>query len=179
MRTSTNLDLMPFRRRMSLRPINRIKHVIDFQGGVTLGVQTQRTLVNTVASPALSAQEEVEFGSKINGIYLKAEVSATSGTALANVYMMIFKNPGGNLTLPNANSVGNNDNKKFSIHQEMIMLQKFDADVSPNPRVLFNGVVRIPRGYQRNGPNDLLQIAVFSPGANLDLCFQCHYKEFR
>ncbi len=173
---------MPFRRSnrgMSLRPVNRIKHVVDFQGGVTLGTQLNTAIATATDTPVLADTDGVETGSKINGFYIKAEVSTTSGTALANVYFILFKNVGGNLGTPVGNSVGTSDNKRFVIHQEMIMLQKFDADVAANPRPLFNGVIVVPKGYRRNGPNDIWQLGVFSPGANLDLCLQIHYKEFR
>ncbi len=172
---------MPFRRRggMSLRPVQRIKHVIDFQAGVILGTQLNTSIAVTVDSTTLAATTNVETGSKINGFYIKAEVSATSGTALANVYFLLFKNVGGNLGTPVANAIGPSDNKRFIIHQEMVMIQKFDADVAANPRVLFIVLIVVPRGYRRNGPNDLWQLGVFSPGANLDLCVQAHYKEFR
>ncbi len=165
-----------FRSSMSLRPIHRIKHVVDKQAGVVLGVQNLTTLIDTVDAPVLANREEVETGSKVNGIYLKVEVSATTAAALANVYMYVAKNPGTNLTLPNANSVGASDNKRYVIHQEMVMIQKVVAD---NPRILFNGVIAIPRGYRRFAPDDSLVLAVLSPGVNINLCLQCHYKEFR
>ncbi len=164
---------------MSLRPINRIKHVIDLQAGMVLGTTNTVNLISTTDTPELASQAENETGSKVNGIYLKVEISSTSGVALNNAYLLIFKNPGGNLTAPAPNAVGTSDNKKYCIHQEMIMLQKFDADVASNPRILFNGVIAIPRGYRRNGPNDLLQLLTLTPGGNADLCIQCHYKEFR
>jgi len=168
-----------FNRGMALRPVHRIKHVVDLQAGVVLGTQLDVTLAFAKDAPVLANETEVETGSKVNGIYLKVEVSATSGTALANVYLAIMKNPGNNLTAPAANAVGASDNKRFIIHQEMIMVQKFDADVSANPRILFNGVIALPRGYRRFGPTDRLQCLILSPGANLDACVQCHYKEFR
>ncbi len=89
---------------------------------------------------------------------------------------MVMKNPGGNITVPVANAVGGNDNKRFVIHQEMVMLQRV---TNSNPRTLFNGVIVIPRGYRRFAPNDLLQLSFLAPGVNIDVCFQCHYKEFR
>ncbi len=89
---------------------------------------------------------------------------------------MVTKNPGGNITIPPANAVGSNDNKRFVIHQEMVMLQK----VTPsNPRTLFVGVIIIPRGYRRFAPNDELVLSFLAPGVNIDVCFQVHYKEFR
>ncbi len=169
---------MPFRRSFggSIRPVHRIKHVFDQQAGGLAGTVATFTIVNTVDAPILANTSEVETGSKINGIYIKLEVSATSAGALANIYMMVAKNPGNNLTFPNPNVVGADDNKKYVFHQEMVMVQKVNPS---NPRTLFNGVVVIPKGYRRNGPNDRIIVVVFSPGVNTDICIQCHYKEFR
>ncbi len=164
------------RRGNRLRPVNRIKHVIDAQAGVVLNVQNLTTLANTKDAPVLGSVNQVETGCTINGIYLKVECYATTAGALSNAYMLVGKNPGNNITFPNANVVGADDNKRFVIHQEMVMLEK---KVNGNPRTLFNGVIAIPRGYRRFAPNDQLQLLVFAPGVNLDLCVQCHYKEFR
>ncbi len=168
---------MVFRRRynQSIRPVNRTKHVFDEQGGIAAGATLTVTLVKTVDNPALANTNEVRIGSTINGIFLIVEVNATSSAALANVYMTLMKNPGANLTAVTPNSVGNNDNKKWVIHQEMVMLQQV---TNSNPRTLFKGVVAIPRGYRRNGPQDELQLRLQSPGVNINYCVQCHYKEF-
>ncbi len=168
---------MVFRNRgMALRPVHRIKHVIDVQGGTSVATNSVNNLIVTVDAPVLANTTEVETGSKINGIYLKVECSATSAAALANVYMIIFKNPENNLTPIPPNIVGSNDDKRYVIHQEMVMVQKI---VDGNPRTLFNGVIVIPRGYRRFGPNDRLQLILLSPGITTDFCIQCHYKEFR
>ncbi len=157
--------------------INRIKHVVDFQAATPLNVPLDRNLLISNDNPSLGNSSEVQTGSKVNGIYLKVEVVNTGiAGVLANAYMIVFKNPGNNLTIPAANLVGIDDNKKFVIHQEMVMLQMVD---NSNPRTLFNGVIVLPRGYRRNGPNDRLQVRIFSPGVELNICIQCHYKEFR
>ncbi len=166
-------------RGMALRPVHRIKHVVDRQFAVTgAGAQNSTTLISSVDAPVLANTAEVETGSKVNGIYLKVEIvniEATQGV-LPNAYLLVAKNPGNNIVVPNANVVGASDNKRFVIHQEMVMLQKQSGS---NPRILFNGVIVIPRGYRRFGPNDQLVAAVLSPGVDLDACLQCHYKEFR
>ncbi len=150
--------------------------MVDNQAASTAGTLVTVNLILAVDAPVIANVTEVETGSKVNGIYLHVEVVATSSAALPNAYLMVMKNPGGNLTFPNANVVGANDNKKYVIHQEMLMLQKQDGS---NPRTLFNGVIVIPRGYRRFGPNDILQLQVFSPGINFEFCQQSHYKEFR
>ncbi len=170
---------MPFRRRSNnrLRPVNRIKHVVDKQAAVALGVVDTTNLASATDTPTLAANASVETGCTINGIYLRVEVVNTGTTGvLANAYMFVAKNPGGNLVLPVPNVVGINDNKRYVIHQEMVMLQMID---NSNPRTLFNGVIAIPRGYRRFAPNDQLELHVFSPGVELSFCIQCHYKEFR
>ncbi len=165
-----------YNRGNALRPVHRIKHVVDLQGASAAGANTGNTLIESNDAPVLANTNEVETGSKVNGIYLKVEVVATSSAALSNCYLAIVKNPGGNIAATVPNAVGADDNKRYVIHQEMIMLQK---QTGSNPRILFNGVIAIPRGYRRFGPNDLLRIFILSPGVTIDWCFQCHYKEFR
>ncbi len=166
-----------FSRSLGMRPINRIKHVIDSQFAVALGVVEDLTIVKSSDTPTLAATAQCETGSTVKSIFLTVEVVNTGATGvLANAYMMIFKNPGNNLTMPNPNGVGVSDNKKYVFHQEMIMLQMVD---NSNPRTLFKGVLKIPRHLQRNGPADEIVVRVFSPGVELSGCIQAHYKEFR
>ncbi len=170
---------MPFRRRFNanIRPVNRIKHVVDQQGATVAANTETISLIKTTDTPTLAQNDEVETGSKVNAIYLHVEIVNTGTTGvIGNVYMIVAKNPGGNLTLPIPNVVGINDNKKYVIHQEMVMMQMVD---NSNPRTLFNGVILIPKGYRRNGPNDLLTLSLLAPGVEINWCMQCHYKEFR
>ncbi len=170
---------MVFRNRsrgLQLRPVQRIKHVVDRQAGIGFGANLDTSLIIATDTPVLAQTDEVQTASTVHGIYLKVELYARTNGALSNAYMIIFKNPGGNLTLPAANNVGTSDNKKYVIHQEMIMLQRA---INGNPRTLFNGVVVIPRGYKQFGINDSLVVRITSPGVDLDVCLQCHYKEFR
>ncbi len=165
-----------FRRGANLRPVNRIKHVVDNQFATTAGTEAQVQLLSTTDTPDIATTNEVETGSTVNGIYLKLETNATSSAALSNAYMIIFKSPGNLITAPAANAVGISSAKKYVIHQEMVMLQQ---QTNSNPRTVFNGVIVIPRGYRRNGPGDTLNMRVLSPGTNNNWCSQCHYKEFR
>ncbi len=161
-----------------MSPINRIKHVFDTSFSGTAGNTVSTTLVRADDAPALSATEEVLTGSKIYSIYLDVEVATktTVASAIANIYMIIMKNPGGNLVAPNGALVGSNDNKKYIIHQEMVMLQNATAG---NPRTLFKGVIKLPGAYSRFGPNDTLICNIVAPSVTTINCIQCHYKEFR
>ncbi len=159
-----------------IRPVHRIKHVVDLQGAVVAGGSSNTSLISAVDAPVLANTTEVETACTVNAIYLKVEVNATTSAALANCYLVIFKNPGGNLANPVPNTIGANDNKKYVIHQEMVMLQQV---TNSNPRTLFNGVIVIPRGYRRFGINDALTIHIQTPGVNINFCYETIYKEFR
>ncbi len=163
-----------------LRPVNRIKHVVDFQTALPVNTALPQTLIQAVASPSLANTAEVNKGATVNGIFLTVEgvASETSTTATPNVYIIILKNPGNNLTMPNGNAVGANDNKRYVIHQEMVMINPSDGG---NPRNLFKGVIAIPRGYRRFASNDrlILQLFIPSTGVAMNVCGQCHYKEFQ
>ncbi len=166
-----------FNRGNYLRPINRIKHVVDQQFATPLNVALDHTIAFASDTPDLATAAEVETGSTIRSFFTTIEVNNTGTTGvLANCYAMWFKNPGGNLTFPNPNAVGINDNKKYVFHQEMIMLQMVD---NSNPRTLFKGVLKLPRHMQRMAPNDLIQVRIFSPGVEITGCIQDHYKELR
>ncbi len=163
-------------RGLRLRPVNRIKHVVDIQGALVVNTQVNETIIDTKDAPVLANVKEVQTGATINGIFLKVEALATSSAVIANFYLIVFKSVGGNIGTPAANAVGSDDNKRFVIHQEMVMFQK---QTNSNPRTVFVRVIVLPRGLRRMGPNDLVTLGLRSPGVTSDYCIQTIYKEFR
>ncbi len=163
---------------MSLRPVQRIKHVVDSQATLAANTVLPITLVAASDTPTIAATTTVITGSKCYGIYLKVVVSSNDATpsGVPNVYLMVYKNPGDNLTMPSPNAVGADDNKRFVLHQEMVMI---DTTTGRIPTVVFSGVIKIPKGYSRFGPSDRMKVDIFSPAMALNVCVQCHYKEFR
>ncbi len=162
----------------AIRPVDRIKHVVDKSATLTAGTTVVENLAVADDNPALANVAQVHTGSTVNGIYLRVEVAGNESDvgAIPQVYMAVIKNPGDNLATINPSTVGSNDNKRFVIHQEMVMLQNA---VGGNARTLFNGVIVIPKGYRRMGPNDKITINLFSSALNFAYCIQAHYKEFR
>ncbi len=165
---------MVFSRRSSIRPVNSRKNVKDQQGGLAIGTQTTVALADAVDAPTLASPVSVATGSVINGFFLNVQVRATTEAALPNAYMAVAKNTGNNLTFPDANAVGVDDNKRFVIHQEMAMLS---GSTEPSiPITLFKGVIKVPKHMRRMGPDDQWQCLLFSPGVTADFCVQCIYK---
>ncbi len=169
--------MVRYRSSQKLRPIHRVKHVIDVEGAIS-DTQSVTDLISTVDSPVITSTNQVETGAHVYGIYLKIECNRTSGTGRSNTYFALFKNPGANLSLPQADNVGGQDEKRYVLHQSMVMLGDFLENM---PRVLFDGVIKIPRGFARMGPKDKLQVLLTMGGNSVtaDFCLQCHYKEFK
>ncbi len=131
-------------------------------------------------TPVLANTSGVETGSKINGFYIRVEAASNEAIdlgAIPNFYLMVSKNPGGNVTMPLPNAVGGDDNKRFVIHQEMTMIE--NKGQGSNARTVFNGVVVVPKGMRRMAPNDVWNVTTICPALDTAVCIQTHYKEFR
>ncbi len=170
------------RRGLGLRPVKSLKHIVDTATAVVTTVPSVVPLVISVASPTISGVADVEDGSTVSSIYLRVETLATAVYAgVPRIYMIVFKNPGNNLTVPNASAAGADDAKRYIIHQEMQMVAPL-ADFA-FPRTMFQGVIKIPPRLKRFGYNDRL-VVEFQHGSGettgiANVCVQCIYKEFR
>ena len=164
------------RQQLRLRPVKSIKHIVDVQTGLLVGVQNPTQIIEGVDNYTLSDSNGVPTGSYVRSFFLNVQVAASSTAALANVYMAVFKNPGSNIiSFPNANAFGTSDQKKLVFHQEMTMTEKNTTAI---PRTLFKGVIRIPKHMQRMGADDEVVVQLFSPGVTMDACLQCIYKHY-
>ncbi len=165
-------------RSMATRPVQRIKHVVDAQGTVSLGTDFAFVLARSDDTPTGNA--ECQTASTVNGFYIRVEVASNDDLVIGatpNVYLMVAKNIGGAFTMPSPNAVGASDLKRYVIHQEMTMIE--NKGKGSNARTLFNGVVVIPKGMRRMGPGDIWNCTVLCPQLDTAQCLQCHYKEFR
>lgn len=184
---SSEMNQIPYRSNRQgfrLRPVNTLKHVVETNGAVTAAAASRTDIINTIRNPDEVQTNQCEIGSTVSAIYLRVEVIGTvSAGGVDNIYMAVFKNPGGILVPPNLDQVGQSDKRKYVIHQEMIMLAKESNDAMRFPRTMFNGVVRIPRGYKRNGVEDKLEVVLQHRQGELtqqtEFCIECIYKEFR
>jgi len=173
--------VMPrYRRALALRPVNRLKHIVDISQTLAANTLLGLNVIDTKDQPVLANVSEVQTGCTINGVYLNIEVASNDAIvtgAIPNFYFIIFKNPGGNIATLDPTGTGDSDDKRFIIHQEMKMIE--NKGQGSNPRVIFNGVIAIPKGYRRFGPNDALQIAIKCPAIATVSCLQMIFKEFR
>ncbi len=169
-----------FRRQMALRPVQRIKHIVDQNAALGANTTLIVDVVSATDTPTLGATTSVITGSKVYGIYIKALIASNEAIdlgAIPNVYFAVRKNPAGNLSVESISTLGDSDEKRYYLHQEMSMIE--NKGQGSNATVLFNGVVKIPKSMSRMGPGDKIQVVWLSPAIDVVVCLQAHYKEFR
>ncbi len=161
----------------SLHPVNTLKHVVDSDGTVTDTANVVLDLVTAAENAVSTTSNQVDIGSTVSAIYLKVEALHSAEVGTPNFYMYVMKNPGNNVVNPDPRAVGVSDERRFVIHQEMVMLSG-DAG-NGLPRVIFSGVIKVPRAYKRFGIKDRLQLVMRTGTVDANWCAQCIYKEVR
>jgi len=175
---------MSFRRRRMMSPIRSIKHVVDTNGAITGAGASTTSVIDTVDDPTRAISNNVANGSRVNAIFLRVEViQVIAAGGIDNIYLQVFKNPGNGLVAPAVDQVGTNDNRKWVIHQEMMMTGTVLTATDAIPRTLFKGVILIPKPYRRNGIDDRLDVIIGHRTGEVtqktNFCLQAIYKEFR
>ncbi len=160
-----------------LHPVKSYKHVVDLQGALAAGGNsTDFVIADAVDAPVLASPAQVQVASTVSSIYLNVQAAVDSSGALPNFYMYVYKNPGNNLTMPGANVVGVDDNKRWVIHQEMKMFEETTNGIA---RTMFAGVIKVPPRLRRMGQDDIIAVRLTTPGVAVQFCCQAIYKEFR
>ncbi len=165
------------RRRGGLNVVSSIKNVRDFTAGVT-STNTVNVAIKGVDNPVVTADDEVQNGSKIFRVWVSLDFCGLGGTGVLNTIGVYFmKNPGANLTPPDAFAVGSSNEKKFVIKQWFQMTMR---NQDGNPPYHWEGWIKIPRVYQRIGVDDNFSF-VFRCTAGLTghVSYQVIYKWFR
>ncbi len=147
---------MPYRRRASYgrRPmvvVNSTKNFTFANVGLT-GTTTEQTLAEAQDSATLAVDADVERGCSIRNMYIIIDVCGLGGTGVLNQFDgYLMKNPGSNLTPPNASTYGISNEKKFIFKHWSFMIMR----VQDGTQVFhWEGWVKIPKRYQRMGAND-------------------------
>ncbi len=172
---------MVFRRRQSRlgNIVNSVKHIVDSQGGLVADTKTNVDLVIATDTPTTASETSVAIGSKVFGFFLNVQVvGLAAGGVLNNVYMIIYKNPGNNISaadIPKGNVTGASDFKRQIFHTEMLMLGSTDSDI---PQSLFKGVIAVPKTFQNMRINDKVTLQLYAPGATVNFCVQSIFKSF-
>ncbi len=135
--------------------VNSIKNVVEFTTS-TGTTATNNQIVIAKDSPVTTGQNEVKRGCLIKAVWCSFDVCGLAATGvLQRTALYLIKNPGNNLTLPGAFTVGTSNEKKYVFRQWQVMTMR---NQDGNPPFHWEGWIRIPKRYQRFGTDDRLQM---------------------
>ncbi len=160
---------------MGLRPINSVKNVLDSSGGIVATTVLSVPIATAVDAYAGGAVE-VPIGAKVFSFYLSVFIESDAAEGVSNlVDWHIAVVPSGLAGLPNPGSTGGNALRKFIIHEEKGLAGFNDHKGLP---MIFKGVIKLPRGYQRMSDGMQILFRAFSPTAGL-FCIKAIYKFYK
>ncbi len=160
---------------MRLVSINSIKHIVDSEVVVS-GTNSVLTLAKAVNDPSNTVTTDCHHGSTIRNIWLSLDFCGTAATGvLQDTVAYIIKNPGANLTPPGVLAVGSSNEKKFVFKMWSQMTMR---NQDGNPPYHWEGWIKIPRGYQRMGTDDILQLVIGNSTGTGHGFFNAIYKEY-
>ncbi len=172
---------MPYRRRVSsrrglgLRPVNSTKNSVyaEASTGVTA---LNIVLSDAIDNPPVSQATAVNRSSTIKAIWFSFDVCGLAATGVLQSHRMyIMMNPGANLTPPTPGTEGTSNEKKYIFKTWNAMtMRNQDGNVPYH----WEGWVKIPKVYQRQGQNDQLRFVFVTTTAAGHLSFNCIYKWF-
>ncbi len=163
-----------FRKGLSLRPINSVKNIVDSTVlGVAAGTQT-KVLVAGAVNDYTGGVADVPTGCTIKSVYLFIQILPTASTE--NVDWYLYKGPLDiNAGMPAPGATGGDANRKYILHEEKGIPGNAADGAYP---LTFKGVIKIPRGRQRMGESDRIQINMVGAGI-YNACLKCIYKFYQ
>ncbi len=151
--------------------INSNKQIVDSVSiGVAAGVVTTVTLA-TALPDYIGTVGTCPTGAKISSIYLFCQIQPQA--AQGNCDWYIAKGEQATINnLPAPGLTGGSNKRRYVLHEEKGIPGVFNNGASP---LTFRGVIKIPRGRQRFGEDDRIQLKASCPTV-YDLCIKCIYK---
>ncbi len=159
-------------------PINAVKHYVHLANstGVSAALLTF-SVVDAVVAPATALPASVKEGSIVKAVYCEIWVYGlgASGTD-TQFFLCIEKLVGGSPVMTYAQSLqlGAYPNKKNILYSTQGVIGGIDTNSIP---VIKNWVL-IPKGKQRFGLGDRLQINISTLGASMQRCAIFTFKEY-
>ncbi len=160
--------------RRGLQPVNRIKHIVDNQGGLSGGIVSVIPIVVTVNqdSPVFNPAE-VKLASTVNAFFVSVFVIGATGAPLNGaIDWYIYKRRGGqsNADFPDPGNTGTSNVRNQIIHEEKGLAGSGDGTA-----MAFKGVIVIPRGMRRMREGDEWFMKLKSTDATSDAQFCTKY----
>ncbi len=160
-------------------PIHSKKHIFQISQA-TVG---QGSVVNNLIVEAAESQSvnpfTVEEGAIVKACYVEFWVSQDSASVVGSYTVILLKNPSGNSnpTTTTMAALHDYDNKKNILFTAQGLLTPNDGGQVP----VLRGWYKIPKGKQRFGLGDRLQVSIRNNNAtaiDINFCGLAIYKEY-
>ncbi len=160
-------------------PITSRKHIFQ----ISQATVAQAAIVQSEFANALEGQRSqpshVAEGAIIKACYIEFWLSQDSASTVGSYTVILYKNPGNNaqVTSTQMAALHDYDNKKNILFTAQGLLTPNDGGQIP----VLRGWYKIPKGKQRMGLGDALEIVVRNNNAtaiDINLCGLVVYKEY-
>ncbi len=159
--------------------INAIKHYVQFENTeIASGARRTIVAVRAVGQSLVTDTEDVVEGSIIKAIFIEIWVHSKATAGLENKFQLVVaKHPSGSssISFTEMNNLMAYDNKK----NILLFSQGVTGDLTTQSIPIVRQWFKIPKGKQRFGLGDRLDIAVSATGFVFDSCGFCTFKEYK
>ncbi len=159
--------------------INAIKHYVQFENAeIASAARRNMVAIDAVAQNAVTSVEDVVEGSIIKAVFIEIWVHSQAAAGLEDKFQLsIMKTVAGGatITFTEMNNLMGFANKK----NILFFSQGVTGDLSTQSIPVVRQWFKIPKGKQRFGLGDRLDITVSATNAVLDSCGFCTYKEYK
>ncbi len=161
-----------------MAPITTDKHFVgktnaSLASGVGLGIN----VVNAIARGTIrTATEEVDEGSVVKAVHLEYWLNGRGSTATTQFQMIVLKLVGeaGNVSFTDMANLSAYQGKKNILYTTQGVLAEAGSQSVP----VIRDWVKIPKGKQRMGLGDRIQVVFTAIGEPIQICGMAIFKEY-
>jgi len=166
--------------RRMLAPINTIKHYVQRSNlQITSGTRTSFLIAQSVVAPATAATSDVKEGSILKAIFIeiwiKGEGASDADTQFNILYEKVPGAAAAGATYTDMLNMGAYDNKKNIFFSGQGVIGGLGGG---NAIPVMRAWYKVPKGKQRMGLGDFLQVSIASTGQTMQVCGLSTYKEY-
>ncbi len=160
-------------------PVHSKKHIVQISQSTVGQALIANSLIIEALEGASSVPSQIEEGAIVKACYLELWLSMDSASVVGSYTLIVIKNPGGNANPVTGDlaALHDYDNKKNILFTAQGLLSPSDGGQVP----VIRGWYKIPKGKQRFGLKDRLQISLRNnnlAAIDINFCGLAVYKEY-
>ncbi len=161
-------------------PIHSRKHYVQMSQGTVAQAAILNTNLVVAIEGAATQPTQVSEGAIVKAVWVELWLNNASTSVMGSFTMCVVKLPGGvnALTTTDMAALHDYNNKKNIYYTTQGLVAPTDAAMF----MAFKGWIRIPKGKQRFGLGDALQLSIFNSNltaVDVNFCGIIIYKEYQ